>query len=490
MWGLLVLVALCSASPISLPMRRHEVVASGRSRRFALGGGTQEAMYTVALQLGSRSVNMLVDSGSMLFGLVAAGCKAVESGAACPAPGALYDPGANGATGPLSCGDMPGCHQCVDGHCMASVQYVDHAGASGPVYRASLVYNAVGNVSTVFFAAMSRTEGHFSTPLYDGILGLSYADSQNGVPDLLSSLNQFAHVPTVYGLCLDEAGGQLSLGAADPRYMANASAPIQWVPVVPPYRAWYVSGRALTVGSSGAPIPIGASRTVVDSGTTLMVLPQAVLMQVVAQLRALCPTASAEVRELLCGQNNLFAVAAGQCVQFSVSTLAQLPPIVVHLNADLASDSRASPVSIPIAARQYVHHAADGSSACGVFALVPLKDASDLILLGDVFMRMSVFMAERRGMVCVLVFADFFFQYVIFDREQNRIGFAEPRCDTRASSEPAGIVALAVVLSVAVVGAVAAFAIIWFLQRSSGGGGSGHVLGGRPGVRRLEEEMQ
>ncbi len=103
----------------------------------------------------------------------------------------------------------------------------------------------------------------------------------------------------------------------------------------------------------------------------------------------------------------------------------------------------------------------EGSSdACGVFAIVAMVGVESLVLLGDVFMRMS---------------------YTVFDRQLNRIGFAPPQCHVLpVTSSPAPVSVIFIVLAVALASGALVFAVaLWCDRRlSAGGSGSGNRVGG------------
>jgi hypothetical protein len=151
----------------------------------------------------------------------------VDDASACVTPGTPYNP--VHAT-PITCNDLPSCRSCTTAQtCSASIAYLDRTAAQGPVYTDNVIYDGQ-NTSRVFFAAITKQRGHFSTTLFDGIVGLSYPDGQNGVPDFLTSLNSFASVPAVFGLCLDEKGGYISFGGADTKKMVPGAV-VEWMDV-------------------------------------------------------------------------------------------------------------------------------------------------------------------------------------------------------------------------------------------------------------------
>ncbi len=356
----LAFVSLACAAVVSAPLRRvrgargigppsPQSWAAGHAR-LSLGGGTLDAVYVLETQLGTQRVALLVDTGSSLMGLAAVGCKLATDASTCASPAdGLFDPSHTSVA--VSCTDLPSC-VCRSAVCMAEAHYLDKTAAIGTVYTDSLLYDS-RNRSKVFFAAVTRIEGHFSTALVHGIIGLSYPFN-TAVPDVLTALRDFAGVPPIVALCLADEGGFLSFGGHDPSKIA-AGASLQWAEVVQPHTSWMVSGHSVDVDGDAASVaPISGFSVIVDSGTTLMLVPSAVRNALVVGLRRLC-SRGPSLREFLCGQNNIFDIPMGeQCLAFSLSVLDSLPPIRVNLLSDARHN--ASIISVAISPRSYIRY--------------------------------------------------------------------------------------------------------------------------------------
>merc|ERR1711991_187515 len=152
---LFLLLCLCSALPVKrIVIDNSEAKRS--SSRIPLQGGTPKGYYVVSMTMDSQLVNVLIDTGSNLLGVVSEGCRDGTQHV-CPAPSmtGLFKPDpAKRAT----CVELPGC--CRGGkECTASAAYLDGTQAMGAVYSARTTF---GNYSAVkvFLAAVTREVGY------------------------------------------------------------------------------------------------------------------------------------------------------------------------------------------------------------------------------------------------------------------------------------------------------------------------------------------
>lgn len=434
----------------SLPLRRvARPVAKERhalrqrlSRSVPLLSGFGHSSYVVDMTLDGQEVPLLIDTGSSLLAVVSAGCRTDNGGAACP--GVHFHP----AGEPVSCDTLPGC--CGGGHaCVGSIAYLDGTAAMGPIYGASARLDNIS--SRVFLAAIEKTHGHFSTTAAAGILGLGLVP-HGPIPDYLSSLDV---VSQSVGLCLGDEGGKMSVGAVDESAIVS---PVRYVEVVAPHRAWQVAGGSIAIVSSVGGAAVNASvsltglRIIVDSGTTLLLLPADRVSALKQRLQALCVTRP-ELLDFLCGPESIFSTPEGHCRVFDGAVLEQLPPIEITLPA---ADGGA-PVQLAVPGKHYIRYEQQSSGRlCGIFGIVSMPTAPpDLVLLGDVVLR-SV--------------------YAHFDRSRQpaRIGFAPSVNCTPVPARSGGrrepLLVAGVVLGSLAVGVLIFLGFVWWDRRRRRGG--------------------
>jgi hypothetical protein len=167
--------------------------------------------------------------------------------------------------------------------CHFDDQYGDGSEVSGPVYSDILSFpgSNLGN-TTIEFGATTKSTPNFEPTGVDGIFGLSYGalSSWSGTPPFEKIVQQH-HIPNVYSMCLTPNGGKLNLG-----YTAPSST--LWTPVIK--REWFV----ITVNDFAVDgVPLGYhsgtyADAIVDSGTTLLILPQTPYNAIVRKVKDLC----------------------------------------------------------------------------------------------------------------------------------------------------------------------------------------------------------
>lgn len=216
-----------------------------------------------------------MDTGSSDLLINAVGCGECGNGR-------KFNPASSSTAKKVSCAQF-NCATCHNNQCGFDDQYGDGSEVSGPVYTD--VLNFPGSTlpaTTIQFGATTKSTPNFEPTGVDGIFGLSYGalSSWNGVPPFERIVEQHG-IPNVYSMCLTANGGKLNLGYTAP---SNTS----WTPVTK--REWFVitltdfqvNGRAL--GYS----PRDYADAIVDSGTTLLLLPNAPYNSLVGVVKAMC----------------------------------------------------------------------------------------------------------------------------------------------------------------------------------------------------------
>ena len=406
------LMCLLCALAVGVPMKRIHSTSgdisrrfpgySGRvdsshetSARFPVSGGRIMGFYSMQLQLDRQILEVLVDTGSSLLGVVGSTCRDIESHKSCPAPqGIGFKPKSSQA---VSCGELPGCCKGSGASsCVASVGYLDGTAAQGPVYKVQASFQYEGNATAleVFVGVMSKERGHFSSLKTHGILGLGVVPTQS-IPDFLSIMAQEGLSPVV-SACFSDEGGELTFG--EPDLSKTTTGHILYTPVQIPKTDWAVNVSSMQVdgADTSASISLQGLHAVVDTGTTVLIVPKPILDKLVMSLKSQCSSIRA-LREFFCNPNgkSIFDVPSGQCLPFSESIFDSLPDIVLTIG-----DS----IIVRIPGRNYIRWEERSGHKCGMFAIMAIPAAPrDLMLLGDTFLRSS---------------------YVVFDRANMRVGFA------------------------------------------------------------------
>jgi Eukaryotic aspartyl protease len=224
--------------------------------------GCAQSGYVAAVTIGPQTFALIVDSGSTTLGVAAAACAGCAGRGVSP----LYTPGASATDVGLTTGETFG----------------DGASWSGTVFRdeVSLATNSVllplVAIATqqMFFGAAACN--FIAVPdAYQGIVGLGRAAlAVPGTGSYLDTLESTSALGDVFAVQLCGSGGRLWLGGYDPAFTTAAPA---FTPMVATSPFYAVTLSDVLVG--GTSLGVGASTfgtTLVDIGTTALVLPDAV----------------------------------------------------------------------------------------------------------------------------------------------------------------------------------------------------------------------
>lgn len=187
-----------------------------------------------------------------------------------------YQPGTAGDD--ITCSDPPGsafCDPCLPGNdCGMNMSYLDGSCMLGPIVRDSIL---IANLSSQFYFLAFDLENGLTDSSADGILGLAFADLDDNFPTLTDQLASQGDLRTnEFGLCLGNfflilgTKPVLVLGDMDPAYYSGN---ISWLPITE--KAWYcvelidffLDHVSLNLSLTGD------CPTIIDSGTTLILIP-------------------------------------------------------------------------------------------------------------------------------------------------------------------------------------------------------------------------
>jgi hypothetical protein len=347
---------------------RRNVTAAVAGQTIPLSGSIIHlGEYYVDITIGGTQFAVQLDSGSSTLAVASTTCSGCGSGLATLSP-------TSAGFSAIPCGGS--CSSCYasSGQCGFTVGYGDGSRISGPLAYDTIQIGGY-STSTAAFGLMQQASGDFSSGT-TGIFGVAYANlncNPNCNPTVLDKIVQQSGIPYVFGVCLNTDGGVWDLGFADPNKASGGS--IQYTPIT---RAGYYQVTLNTLGVSGTSLSYAASSdtTIVDSGTTLLLLSQSAFSAVQSQLLSMnLPQGS-----------TLFAQALSCAF---VSDISSFPSLTFSFQNSVTVTLPPSAYLLNMGGTQYCF----GIDTTG----------SGMSILGDVFMQNF---------------------YVVFDQQNSRVGFA------------------------------------------------------------------
>lgn len=399
-----------------------------------LVGGSAYGTYFIDIDVGtpSQTLQVVVDTGSTTLVLASSTCILNETKEACSVPiseglSVGYNMNASSTSSFVECGDTNYCKAFESygdgssggGYIVSDVVSLNY-GLSAPSYIANLLYetNHLGNNQEI------------TSDNSDGILGLAYPSiGNNGFPSVFDSLVLAGKVDNIFGMDLQVNGGRLDLGKID---TSSCKQPIQYTPIVEE-EYYNIQIESITVEGTKATYPDKESQlSIVDSGTTYMLLPDTVYEAVMGGFKKYCNSHSTVMS--LCGSNGLLNLPEGYCGAITDSDLneikAHYPPITFTFPL-----SSGGSFSVDIGGDAYVIYSpydSPGYPYCATIGIV--SSGTDILsILGDSFMK---------GV------------YTAFDRENKNIGF----CSNY--TKPKGVIWIAVGVSIGIVCLVACVILV------------------------------
>jgi hypothetical protein len=342
--------------------------------------GVQGIEYTAPLAIGDHTFQVQVDTGSTTTAVASSACSSCEVSP-------TYTAGSGAA----------------DQHATASQSYADATGWSGEVFADAA---SIGDSPDVRlkFAAISQQTNFFGGNVDQGILGLGPAELLQPNTTSFAAQEFAAGVDPVmaFELCTDH--GTFSIGGFDP---AIADGDPVFTPMLAlsndnPYFDVQLAGLGLGSASFGSASDLGV--TIVDTGTTLTLLPSA------------AETALVDAINANAGYLSLFGdqqpIADGQCVVASDVTAAMVDAAMPPLQLALAGTAQT--VTLP-ASRSYLFEKTAGEFCLAMSDIGTIGGpATGLSLIGDTLMSGAV---------------------TVFDVGAKRIGFApEVGCATGSAA--------------------------------------------------------
>jgi hypothetical protein len=362
-----------------------------------------QAAYTVSATLGdSKGVKFLVDTGSTTLAMPGTDCTTCQQAGVT----ATYTPSTQGTN------TMGSATALYD---------VGELGWTGMIWNDSFQIDGTAPAVQIAFAAID-TETNFFNPIScdtatgmvdgssQGILGFSTDEALvRGTTSFLDLLAT-AGLPNEFAMRLCHFGGSMWFGGYDP---SAGKAAVQWAPLFGNHFGYYISVTGLemmtatgnSMFSGGGHDTKGNTDMLLDSGGQFLLLPLSSYDSVVAAL---------ETNAYFMTNFGSSFFTGNRSSGFTAITIADSPATVDAMLPPLVMDIYGPPnfsISLP-ASESYLQYAYDGNS----FDYIPnmfLNDLSSGILGNNV----PFIYAGDVPMLSYLT---------VFDRTNQRIGFAEP----------------------------------------------------------------
>jgi len=343
--------------------------------------------YFVKVALGSTKdeLYLQVDTGSTDLLVYGEGCDG------CPPEADRYNWADSSSAQPQPC--KGGSYQCANCYnntiCGFDDGYGDGSDVTGFVLKDQFSFVGLeSQTSTASMGSIQHSTSNFEPLKVDGIFGLAYPTTSawGAQSPLIEFMSQNGYY-LGFSMCLhNDSGSSLTIGLN-----AHSNPNIAWAPRA--FKAYYsvsldsisIAGKTLSVSQKVLNGKFGA---LVDSGTTLIVLPQTVFDAVEAAMKAVCSTYKLPG---VCGVSQKDSIFAGNCFDMTQDDKDHFPDFGVKVTGISQVQT--------IGSIKYLVH--QGNQLC--LGIVPSGQES-VTILGDTFMR---------GF------------YFVFDQASNSVGFAD-----------------------------------------------------------------
>ncbi|XXG78145.1 hypothetical protein AAC387_Pa08g2150 [Persea americana] len=366
---------------------------------------TEAGLYYAQISLGTPPKNyyVQVDTGSDILWVNCVECSQCPRKSELGIELTLYDIRKSGSANMVACdqsfcselysGELVGCAPNIS--CQYSVTYGDGSSTAGYFVKDSLQYSRVsGNFqttkskATVIFGCGAKQSGDLgsSTEAVDGILGFGQSNSS-----MISQLASSGAVKKMFAHCLGsvDGGGIFAIGhVVQPK--------VRTTPLVPNQPHYNVNLKAVEVGGTVLQLPTdlfdseSMGGAIIDSGTTLAYLPEAVYNPVFNAIRSSQP-------------NMKFQKVPDEflCFPYTESIDDGFPTVKFHFENSL---------SLMVYPHDYLFHYQDDLWCIGwQNSGMQSKDTREMTLLGDLVLSNKL---------------------VVYDLENQVIGWTEYNCSS------------------------------------------------------------
>jgi len=373
---------------ITIPLVRREKTVISRKKSYnnpLTGVFSQTLAYSALIKVGGNNFYVDFDTGSYELFLASTSCVLSDTGQVCTSASLAYTPSSSAVLLPCS----NACDMCDTSNtkCLFYSSYGDGSNATGTVYNDTITigtYTAVGAV-----AAMYSTVSTFLATGTSGLWGVGFTPS-GGVPTAIDSLVA-AGMPNIFSIFPCANGGIVTFGGIDNSYAIGTT--YQYSPLVPNTGYYTIANPVITIGGNSVTVASSLT-TIVDSGTTNIVLPQSVYNSFMTTMQNVgCAIPN------MCGDTSIFT---GACYDVSTFPFSQYPNITFTLT------SSSGTFNLILTPSNYMFI----NGNCLTLSLSADTSGGTTLILGDTFMNSF---------------------YVVFDRQNSQVGFA-PSNQAKCSS--------------------------------------------------------
>lgn len=380
--------------------RRHGRMLAGVDLSLGgIGNPSDTGLYFTKIRLGNPSKDYFVqvDTGSDILWVNCAGCNQCPTESNLGIELTLFDPNSSSTAKPVTCDDnicdmiysapLSGCKP--DLLCPYEVNYGDGSSTSGFFVEDDIHYDKVsGNLQTtlgngsIVFGCGSKQGGQLSSSgeAVDGIIGFGQANSS-----VLSQLAAAKKVKKVFSHCLDgmNGGGIFAIGeVVHPK--------LKTTPLIPNKPHYNVVVKAMDVDGDAIDLSTDHEAAILDSGTTLAYVPDAVYQPLIAAITSRQPGLKLHTLQ------DQF-----KCLTYDGNIDDGFPPVKIHFEESLV---------FTVHPHEYLFKIREDVWCIGwLNSGAQAKDGRDVFLLGD------------------LVLAN---KLVMYDLENQEIGWTDYNCSS------------------------------------------------------------
>lgn len=240
------------------------------------------------------------------------------------------------------------------------------------------------NITIYFGQAYEQSEGFLSSDT-DGLLGLAYP-ALSSVPPVFDTLVAETNLSNIFSMCFNEQGGSLVLGGYKKEYSTH---PLEWTPII---AESYYAIHLLSMKVGSEEIDSSYPLTIVDSGSTLILLPN----EIYTAWKLAMQVDRCHL-EGMCGENTVFSRTT--CWLFDQNTVSKFP--TMHFTFPRYNNSEDSIILSLTPDMYFLNLLSTRGSRCRYLGIS--ESDQPMIILGDTLLQNY---------------------HTVYDRDQQRVGFS------------------------------------------------------------------